>query len=168
MRRARLRRDCANAFLSHTLSSYIDEDWAKIYGNMWVFLGTISKKSFTILSVVVARQCTIVWHAVSKNQTFQVITVLSQGWKHKLFKIIPCHNVCRQCQTVLILMRWCCQYTTGVSRRIQCRHLFPSPIHVSYPHTNFGWISSTGLGGNNITNRRTDGRRRLQYPHRLF
>ena len=31
------------------------------------------------------------------------------------------------------------------------------PIHVSNSHTKFGWISSNGLGGENITDRRTDG-----------
>ena len=29
------------------------------------------------------------------------------------------------------------------------------PIHVSSPHTTFGWISSNGLGGD-ITDRRTE------------
>ena len=32
-----------------------------------------------------------------------------------------------------------------------------SPIHVSNSHTKFGWISSNGLGGDSITDRRTDG-----------
>ena len=32
------------------------------------------------------------------------------------------------------------------------------PIHVSNSHTKFGWISSNGLGGDSITDRRTDGR----------
>ena len=32
------------------------------------------------------------------------------------------------------------------------------PIHVSSSHTKFGWISSNGLGGDSITDRRTDGR----------
>ena len=31
------------------------------------------------------------------------------------------------------------------------------PIHVSNSHTKFGWISSNGLGGDSITDRRTDG-----------
>ena len=31
------------------------------------------------------------------------------------------------------------------------------PIHVSNSHTKFGCISSNGLGGENITDRRTDG-----------
>ena len=30
------------------------------------------------------------------------------------------------------------------------------PIHVSNSHTKFGWISSNGLGGDSITDRRTD------------
>ena len=30
-------------------------------------------------------------------------------------------------------------------------------IHVSNSHTKFGWISSNGLGGDSITDRRTDG-----------
>ena len=42
------------------------------------------------------------------------------------------------------------------------------PIYVSNSHTKFGWISSNGLGGGSITDRRTDGRRRLQFPLRLF
>ena len=46
------------------------------------------------------------------------------------------------------------------------------PIHVSNSHTKFDWISSNGLGGDSITDRRTDGwtdrRRRLQYPLRFF
>ena len=32
------------------------------------------------------------------------------------------------------------------------------PIHVSNSHTKFGWISSNSLGGDSITDRRTDGR----------
>ena len=32
------------------------------------------------------------------------------------------------------------------------------PIHVSNPHTKFGWISSNGLGGDSVTDGRTDGR----------
>ena len=32
------------------------------------------------------------------------------------------------------------------------------PIHVSNSHTKFGWISSNGLGGDSITDRRTGGR----------
>ena len=35
-------------------------------------------------------------------------------------------------------------------------------------YTSFGWISSNGLGGDSVTDRRTDGRRRLQYPQRFF
>ena len=31
------------------------------------------------------------------------------------------------------------------------------PIHVSNSHTKFGWISSNGLGGDSVTDRRTDG-----------
>ena len=31
------------------------------------------------------------------------------------------------------------------------------PIHVSNPHTKFGWISSNGLGGDSVTDGRTDG-----------
>ena len=31
------------------------------------------------------------------------------------------------------------------------------PIHVSNSHTEFGWISSNGLGGDSTTDRRTDG-----------
>ena len=31
------------------------------------------------------------------------------------------------------------------------------PIHVSYSHTKFGWISSNSLGGDSITDRRKDG-----------
>ena len=31
------------------------------------------------------------------------------------------------------------------------------PIHVSNSHTKFGWISSNGLGGDSITDGRTDG-----------
>ena len=50
------------------------------------------------------------------------------------------------------------------------------PIHVSNPHTKFGWISSNGLGGDSVTDRRTDRRtdgrtdrrRRLQYPRHFF
>ena len=37
-------------------------------------------------------------------------------------------------------------------------------IHVSNSHTKFGWISSSGLGGNSVTDRR----RRLQYPRRFL
>ena len=37
------------------------------------------------------------------------------------------------------------------------------PIYVSNLRTKFGWISSNGLGGDSITERRTDRRRRLQY-----
>ena len=32
------------------------------------------------------------------------------------------------------------------------------PIHVSHPHTKFGWISSNGLGGDSVTDGRTDRR----------
>ena len=32
------------------------------------------------------------------------------------------------------------------------------PIHVSNSHIKFGWISSYGLGGDSITDRRTDRR----------
>ena len=32
------------------------------------------------------------------------------------------------------------------------------PIHVSNSHTKFGWISSNGLGGDSVTDGRTDGR----------
>ena len=32
------------------------------------------------------------------------------------------------------------------------------PIHVSYLHTKFGWISSNSLGGDSITDGQTDGR----------
>ena len=42
------------------------------------------------------------------------------------------------------------------------------PIHVSNSHTKFVWISSNGLGGDSITDKRTDGQRRLQYPHVFF
>ena len=42
------------------------------------------------------------------------------------------------------------------------------PIHVSSSHTKFGWISSNGLGGDSVTDRRTDGQRRLQYPRHFF
>ena len=31
------------------------------------------------------------------------------------------------------------------------------PIHVSNSDTKFGWISSNGLGGDSVTDRRTDG-----------
>ena len=31
------------------------------------------------------------------------------------------------------------------------------PIHVSNSHTKFGWISSNGLGGDSLTDGRTDG-----------
>ena len=31
-------------------------------------------------------------------------------------------------------------------------------------HTKFGWILSNGLGGDSVT----DGRRRLQFPHRFL
>ena len=37
-----------------------------------------------------------------------------------------------------------------------------SPIHVSNSHTYFGWISPNGLGGDSVTDGRTEGRRRLQ------
>ena len=41
---------------------------------------------------------------------------------------------------------------------------------VAHPitHTKFGWISSNGVGGDSVTDRRTDERRRLQYPRRFF
>ena len=32
------------------------------------------------------------------------------------------------------------------------------PIHVSNPQSKFGWISSNGLGGDSVTDGRTDGR----------
>ena len=32
------------------------------------------------------------------------------------------------------------------------------PIHVSNSHTKFGWISSNGLGGDRVTDRRADRR----------
>ena len=32
------------------------------------------------------------------------------------------------------------------------------PIHVSNSHTKFGWISSNGLGGDSVTDGRTDRR----------
>ena len=31
------------------------------------------------------------------------------------------------------------------------------PIHVSNIHTKFGWISTNGLGGDSVTDGRTDG-----------
>ena len=44
--------------------------------------------------------------------------------------------------------------------------------HVTNSHTKFGWISSNGLGGDRVTDGRTDvqsdGLRRLQYPQRFF
>ena len=40
--------------------------------------------------------------------------------------------------------------------------------HSCNSHTKFGWISSNGLGRDSITDRRTDRRRRLQYPLRFF
>ena len=42
------------------------------------------------------------------------------------------------------------------------------PIYVSNSHTKFDWISSYGLGGDSITDRQTDGQRRLHYPLRFF
>ena len=34
---------------------------------------------------------------------------------------------------------------------------FACPIHVSHSHTKFDWISSKGLGGDSIMDRKTDG-----------
>ena len=46
------------------------------------------------------------------------------------------------------------------------------PIHVSNSYAKFGSILFNGLGGDSITDRRTDvladGRRRLLYPLRFF
>ena len=39
------------------------------------------------------------------------------------------------------------------------------PFHVSNSHTKLGWILSNGLGGDSVTDGRTDGWRRSQYPH---
>ena len=39
----------------------------------------------------------------------------------------------------------------GVAIKVAC------PIHVSNSHTKFDWISSNVLGGDSITDRRTDG-----------
>ena len=47
----------------------------------------------------------------------------------------------------------------GPSRRGQQFFAVARPIHVSYSHTKFGWISSNGVGDSI-----TDGRKRLQYP----
>ena len=41
-------------------------------------------------------------------------------------------------------------------------------IHVSNSHTKFGWISSNGLGGDSVTDGRTDGRMLLQLDTSWF
>ena len=68
----------------------------------------------------------------------------------------------------------------GLRGRGQKKCAIARPIHVSNTHTKFGWSSSNGLGGDSVTDRRTnqwtegrtdgrmDGRRRLQYPLRFF
>ena len=46
----------------------------------------------------------------------------------------------------------------GPRGRGQKKYAIARPIHVSNPHTKFGWISPNGLGGDSVTDRRTDGR----------
>ena len=45
----------------------------------------------------------------------------------------------------------------GPRGRGQNKSAVARPIHVSNTHTKFGWISSNGLGGDSVTDRRTDG-----------
>ena len=58
----------------------------------------------------------------------------------------------------------------GPKGRVQKKFALARPIHMSNSHTKFGWFSSNGLGGDNITetDRQTDGWRRLQYPLHIF
>ena len=56
----------------------------------------------------------------------------------------------------------------GPRERGQKKCAVAHPIYVSNSHTKFGWTSSNGLGGESVTDRRTDGRRQLQYPRRFF
>ena len=46
----------------------------------------------------------------------------------------------------------------GPRGRGQKKSAVAHPIHVSNSHTKFGWISSNGLGGDSVTDGRTDGR----------
>ena len=46
----------------------------------------------------------------------------------------------------------------GPRGRSQKKCAVAHPIHVSNPHTKFGWISSNGLGGDSVTDGRTDRR----------
>ena len=62
----------------------------------------------------------------------------------------------------------------GAGQIIKCA--VANPIYVSNTHTKYGWISSNSLGGDSVTDgrtdgwtdRRMDGRRRLQYPYCFF
>ena len=45
----------------------------------------------------------------------------------------------------------------GPRGRGQKKSAVAHPIHVSNSHTKFGWISSNCLGGDSVTDRRTDG-----------
>ena len=45
----------------------------------------------------------------------------------------------------------------GPKGRGQKKCAVAHPIHVSNSHTKFGWISSNGLGGDSVTDGRTDG-----------
>ena len=45
----------------------------------------------------------------------------------------------------------------GPRGRGQKKYAVAHPIHVSNSHTKFGWISSNGLGGDSVTDGRTDG-----------
>ena len=47
----------------------------------------------------------------------------------------------------------------GPRGRGQKKSAVARPIHVSSSHTKFGWISSNGLGGDSMTDGRTEGRR---------
>ena len=45
----------------------------------------------------------------------------------------------------------------GPRGRSQKKSAVARPIHVSNSHTKYGWISSIGLGGDRVTDGRTDG-----------
>ena len=64
----------------------------------------------------------------------------------------------------VIEIKWYLTFWPGAEKKFDVAR----PIHVSNSHTKFGWISSNGLRGDSITDRRMDERRRLQYPLRFF
>ena len=52
----------------------------------------------------------------------------------------------------------------GTRGRGQKKFAIARPIHVSNSHTKFGWILSNVLGGDSVTDRRTDDRGDFNIP----